>query len=329
MKSYFTPISKFGNLHFFFLSIWLLSIIYAGLSGLNAQPRFVDDERKRKHTNNQITKWQPIAATESVNNDSFSSFMRYENEMRVLSNAIPEHKVGRFPNRHNPHSIREQKLSFALPLDPEPLKEPLSLSNKSGRGPPNTPFGIASNGVLFDPGTAEFFLGNRSENWNYEALSGSVILGLDDHHGHVQPNGSYHYHGLPTGLLKKLKVRAGKHSPLIGFALDGYPIYALYGYCDPNNTKSQIIKLKSSWQLKRGLRPSSGKSPGGRYDGTFTKDYEYVKDSGDLDKCNGRFTVTKEYPQGTYAYFLTEQWPVIPRYFRAQPLKLRGSRNQN
>ncbi|MEC7274445.1 MAG: YHYH protein [Verrucomicrobiota bacterium] len=42
----------------------------------------------------------------------------------------------------------------------------------------------------------------------------------------------------------------------------------------------------------------------------------------------GRFTVTKEYPEGTYAYFLTEQWPVIPRYFRAKPLKLRGDRNR-
>ena len=37
---------------------------------------------------------------------------------------------------------------------------------------------------------------------------------------------------------------------------------------------------------------------------SFSKDYEYVKDSGDLDECNGRFTITKEYPKGTYAYFL-------------------------
>jgi len=49
-----------------------------------------------------------------------------------------------------------------------------------------------------------------------------------------------------------------------------------------------------------------------------------VKGSGDLDICNGRFTITKDFPNGTYAYFLTEDWPVIPRYFKAEPLKLRG-----
>ena len=84
--------------------------------------------------------------------------------------------------------------------------------------------------------------------------------------------------------------------------MDGYPIYALYGFKDPEDPKSGIKKLSSSFQLKKGHRPNS---PGGKYDGTFSKDYEYVKGSGDLDECNGRFTVTKEFPEGTYAYFLT------------------------
>ena len=50
-------------------------------------------------------------------------------------------------------------------------------------------------------------------------------------------------------------------------------------------------------------RPASEKDPGGKYDGTFTRDYVYERGSGDLDECNGRFTVTKEYPEGIYAYF--------------------------
>ena len=41
------------------------------------------------------------------------------------------------------------------------------------------PFGIGVNGVLFEPGTAEFWMGNRSADWNYEALGGAVRLGLD------------------------------------------------------------------------------------------------------------------------------------------------------
>ena len=103
--------------------------------------------------------------------------------------------------------------------------------------------------------------------------------------------------------------------------MDGYPIYALYGYKDPENPEAGIKKLTSSFQLKKGDRPYP---PGGKHDGTFSKDYEYVEGAGELDKCNGRFTITKDFPDGTYAYFLTENWPVIPRYFKAEPLKLRG-----
>ena len=164
-------------------------------------------------------------------------------------------------------------------------------------------------------------MGDREADWNYEAMSGAVLLGLDENNAHVQPNGSYHYHGLPTGLLKNLGLQSEEHSPLVGYAMDGYPIYALYGFKDPEDTNSGIIKLTSSYRLKKGERPSP---PGGKYDGTFSKDYEFINGLGDLDQCNGRRTKTKEYPDGTYAYFLTENWPVIPRYFRAEPLRLRG-----
>jgi len=39
--------------------------------------------------------------------------------------------------------------------------------------------------------------------------------------------------------------------------------------------------------------------------GTFAEDYQYVPHSGDLDEYNGRVTTTPEYPNGTYAYFLS------------------------
>ena len=295
---------------------------------LSAQPRPNSHQKMREHQATTVRDWKPIRAAESLIYSPKVSFRRGNNEMQVQANAIPLHKVGRFPNRHNPNAIREQELSFKLPLRPIPLKEPIPLHNENRHGATNIPFGIATNGVLFDPSTAEYYQGKRDGDWNYEALSGAVILGLDTHHGHVQSNGSYHYHGLPVGLLDKLNVRIGEHSPLIGFAMDGYPIYALYGYRDAKNPKSPIIKLRSSWRLRSGKRPESGIDPGGKYDGTFSRDYVYERASGDLDECNGRFTVTEEYPEGTYAYFLTEKWPVIPRYFRAEPLKLRGDRNR-
>jgi hypothetical protein len=275
----------------------------------------------RKHTITESGDLKLNPAVQKLSQKSVSKFKELKKEIKVEANGIPKHKVGRFPSRHNPNSVEEQTHNFSIPTNQKPARQPISLHNESGRGPPNTPFGIAVNGVLFDPGTAEFYMGDRRADWNYEALGGSVLLGLDANHGHVQPNGSYHYHGLPTGLLKKLGVNAKEHSPLVGYAMDGYPVYALYGYKNPKDPKSGIQKMSSSFRLKKGERPNP---PGGKYDGAFSKDYQYIKGSGDLDMCNGRFTVTDEFPEGTYAYFLTENWPVIPRYFKAEPLKLRG-----
>lgn len=248
-------------------------------------------------------------------------------EREVRANALPDHAVGRFPNRGNPHEIAAQRYEFRLPADPQPAAQIRWLhrpAREGERGPPNLPFGIALNGVLFDPGTAEFWRGDRSLDWNYEALGGAVPLGLDASHAHVQPGGVYHYHGLPTLLLDQLGLAPDQHSPLVGWAADGFPIYALRGYKDPQNPASGMKTLRSSYELKPGERPLPPEGPGGRHDGAFIQDYAYVRGSGDLDECNGRFCVTPEFPKGTYAYFLTAEWPVIPRGFRGTPVALRG-----
>ncbi|MEM0969793.1 MAG: YHYH protein, partial [Verrucomicrobiota bacterium] len=136
---------------------------------------------------------------------------------------------------------------------------------------------------------------------------------------HVQPTGNYHYHGLPTGYLDRTILSPDTHSPLIGWAVDGFPIYALYGYALPNDPSSAIVELQASYQLQNGRRPTGSRNPGGSYDGTFTRDYEFVAGLGDLDECNGRFCLTPDFPDGTYAYFLTEEYPVIPRFWRGTP----------
>lgn len=225
----------------------------------------------------------------------------------IATNGIPNHKTGEFPNRGNPNRISVQTRTYRVPAKPVVADETTPLQGM---------FGIAVNGVVFDPGAAEFYDG--APGWQYEPLSGAIALGIDVSHAHVQPNGKYHYHGLPTGLLDQVKFEPGTHSPLIGWAADGFPLYAVYGFSDPEDAKSRVGKLASSYRLKQGARPGDA-SPGGVYDGTFVADYEYVEGSGDLDECNGRFAVTPEFPEGTYAYFLTEEWPVIPRVFRGVP----------
>ncbi len=219
--------------------------------------------------------------------------------IRVTSNGVPEHAIGRFPNAGNPHRVAAQTHRFRVTRDP-------SRTSPSAFGLTRY-FGVAVNGVPFDPGAAEFWQGNPRSGWQYEALGGAVALGLDANSAHVQPGGSYHYHGLPTGLMAGLGWSPGRASPLIGYGADGFPVYAVTA-----EVGGRVQKMKSSWRLKSGSRPG-GAAPGGRYDGAFVQDYAYIAGSGDLDECNGAYVKTAEYPAGTYAYFLTETFPVVPR----------------
>ena len=86
------------------------------------------------------------------------------------------------------------------------------------------------------------------------------------------------------------------HSPIIGWAYDGNPIYGPYGFA--SRTGGAIRLMKSSYELS--LKESRPNYP----NGFFVEDYEF-KGNGDLDEHNGRYCVTPEYPNGTYAYFTT------------------------
>ena len=233
------------------------------------------------------------------------------NERIIEANGMPGTLVGQFPNRGNPHAMAIQNIVYRVSSEPKLAEQttPVDLGE----------FGVAVNGVPFEPAAAEWYLGNPGGGWRYEPLSGALRLGMDANYAHVQAQGNYHYHGLPTLLLEGLGVSESAHSPLVGWAGDGFPIYALYGNSKGDDPSSAIKELTSSYRLKPNGRPTGNLEPGGTYDGTFVIDYEYVAGAGDLDECNGRFSVTPEFPQGTYAYFLSEAWPVIPRCFRGTP----------
>ena len=107
------------------------------------------------------------------------------------------------------------------------------------------------------------------------------------------------------------------HSPIIGYAYDGNPIYGPYGYSNPVDNTSQIAKLSSGYVLQNS-RPN-GPSVEEYSLGTFIDDYVWTPSvqSGrlELDQNNGRFCVTPDYPNGVYAYFLTidsNNTPVFP-----------------
>jgi len=216
----------------------------------------------------------------------------------IRSNDIPNHAVGHFPNRNNPNQITPQQLEYRVPLEPELTGKWQSAERVMG---------VAVNGVPIEPGTAETWHGNFQ--WREEAIvDGQGRLGLDQNNAHVQPTGKYHYHGIPWGLIRILQQEQqdAEQPLLIGWAADGFPIY-------------YQADIQSSWQLRQGNRPDPPQGPGGRYDGTYTADYEFVEGSGDLDRANGKTGPTPEYPEGTYHYYVTEEFPFFPRYFAGTP----------
>ena len=231
-----------------------------------------------------------------------------EGGFRVIrANGLPDHAPGQFPNRGNPHTVTAQNYNYRVPAQPQ--------ANATFTKLVMQPFGIALNGVVFDPGAAEWWQMDPRSGWTLDPVSGSQKLGMDRHYAHVQPGGVFHYHALPTGLVERFTGGQEKVAQ-VGWAADGFPIYGPWDHSDAKTTNSAVKRLQSSYRLRAGTRASG---PGGKFDGSYVEDFEFVKGAGDLDEANGRFGVTPEFPQGTYHYVLTEDFPFIPRWFKGTP----------
>ena len=217
-------------------------------------------------------------------------------ESRVMvTNSLPNHETGVFPNEGNPNTISAQNRTFSFPLNPkytgkaEWIREP----------------GIALNGIKFEPGTGEVAVCETGESYRIEAMQDLIDLGLDFNHAHVQPTGAYHYHGSPTEVIKEFDT--GSDLVHIGFAHDGFPMYY---------SKSNVYK--PSFKLVDGVREGEDCEyarpgmevdipDGSHHDGTFNSDFVFVAGSGDLDECNG-ITI-----DGQYMYLVTEEFPYVSR----------------
>ena len=107
------------------------------------------------------------------------------------------------------------------------------------------------------------------------------------------------------------------HSPILGWAYDGNPIYGSFGYEDPfqdtDAANPTIERMESSWRLKA-TRGSNSPSETTYSMGRFTNDYEFIERLGTLDANNGRFCTTPEFPNGVYAYFLTTDDSEAPTF---------------
>jgi len=129
----------------------------------------------------------------------------------IRSQGYPNHPTAVFPNSGNPNTIRVQDFTFRLPLEPR-------LADEITRVPMG-PIGMALNGVVFF---------NPFEMGGMNAVEGYAEVWLDSCCGHPQQEGVYHYHKYPSCVKSPFPDDGKQHSPIIGFAFDGFPLYGPY-----------------------------------------------------------------------------------------------------
>lgn len=222
------------------------------------------------------------------------------------TNAIPNHDLNDGTlNFANPVSAQNDTYTITASPAPESTSTPLSLTQDNA---------ILLNGVKVDLLAAACFgVGNGrigcndpNQPWRYDPMHAPNGFRVDTHNAHTQPDGTYHYHGLPNALFDG--TDGSQASPLVGFAADGFPIFGSYF-----NDNGTVRKATSSYRLKTPTRPDSAGNPGGTPDGTYRDDYEFVEGLGNLDTCNG-MTVN-----GVYGYYMIEQFPYILTCFTGKP----------
>ena len=218
------------------------------------------------------------------------SISRQGDRLCFTSNGAPNHDIGRFPNRGNPHSFRKQRIHICVDATPK-------LTGRVTRNVASS--GVSLTGIIFRPGTADFydasgprgFSRDPSSGWRLEGMGAADKLGMDRNNAHVDHRGLYHYHAPASALTASVK------GSLIGYAADGFEIHFVGA------------RAQSSWRLKPGKRKTP---PYGHHDGTYEQDWQFVAGSGNLDECNG--TVV----DGRYVYFATDSFPFFPRCFKGR-----------
>lgn len=234
----------------------------------------------------------------------------YDNDYTYIhTSGVPSHSVGGFAA--NPGVPGDLDMTYRISHTPTPaaVNEATSIGT----------IGIGVNGVAIynwshggywnpDTNTLDMARGGGTNDWNVNALW-AVAPGLDYSGGHPGPGmngGTYHYHRNPTGLLDQIDPgnTGTSHSALFGFAFDSYPIYGTYGFNNGLDDTDGISAMTSSYQLVSS-RPDGGPSEEDFALGSFIEDFEYIEGSGTLNEFNMAFTVTPEYPEGTWAYFST------------------------
>jgi hypothetical protein len=285
------------------------------------------------------------------------------NWVYIRSTGLGSQIMGPWLNGRFPNLPTDQHFIFAMCR--HPVEQKGNNFNHLGE------IGMFVDGVrMFDAGDAFSYsnqngrdadpragIGQGDHIWNRNALVNEGKT-FDAALAHQQNRGTYHYHVEPIALryllgdhvdfdaatqsYRESSQPVQKHSPILGWMQDGYPLYGPYGFSNPTNPASGVRRMVSgfvvrdgkngadnlgqtgrrtlpAWEAREQGRSATlqnsetGPDVSGSYPlGHYMEDYAYLGDCGhslgkdfDLDELNGRWCVTPEYPQGTFAYFTT------------------------
>lgn len=264
------------------------------------------------------------------------------NYVYIKTNGIPAYPTGPFQDG-NPSQAEDQDAIFRFPRFPQQETGTQTATTMGNIGVfiNGTALFDYRDGVYWNTATSALCGGpgnptcpggpTGTTDWARDAVPAERV-GFDCSKGHPAM-GNYHHHQNPSAFKLDLNVistvcnlydadglyaiNASEHSPLIGFAYDGFPIYGAYAYQNADGTGG-IIRMKSGYEL--GTTPDrttwadgTDADDGPDFDATyfrgyFKEDYLFVSHPGQddyLDEHNGRWCITPEYPAGTYAYFCT------------------------
>jgi hypothetical protein len=140
--------------------------------------------------------------------------------MIVHTQGLPNHPTGKFPMSgfgpaSNPNYIQQRRATYYIPLDPQPNPNHVAIRlDDSNHALHGGPIGVAQNGIVFfNP---------------FDADSKDATNMMDFCCGHPSPDNQYHYHKYPICINSPWADDGKEHSPVIGWAFDGFPIYGPY-----------------------------------------------------------------------------------------------------
>src|SRR5581483_1138459 len=316
-----------------------------------------------KSSGNAVATWPKASLTNGGGGQSTAAYADVQrvaysaNFVYISTTGLASYAMGNWLNPQGGVFMFWPTNRAAIHRIPRTATIPTTKTKANGVG------GVWLNGVyLWENGDAQSYTTssatvsfNGDGIWN--RLAGvAEAFNFDSGNGHQPSSGAYHTHINPIALRYQLGdnvtynsstktyAESGsptKHSPILGWALDGLPIYGPYGYSSAMDASSGVRRMTTGFQKRDGTNGSTNLASTGRTTlpvwaasvqgksqtlasteygpnvnntyplGTFAEDYDYLGDLGktqgvdfDLNRQNVRFCVTPEYPNGTYAYFV-------------------------